>query len=71
MCRQAYWMALSQQERVAAGQHLHCHTSAGYQFKIKVDVPKETDWKLKFAGMKNKLSEEAEQPRRKTSRRGK
>jgi hypothetical protein len=34
-------------------------------------VPKETDWKLKFAGMKNKLSEEAEQPRRKTSRRGK
>ena len=41
------------------------------KFKIKVDVQKETDWKIKFEGMKNKLSEEAEQARRKISRRGK
>jgi hypothetical protein len=41
------------------------------KFKIKVDVQKETDWKVKFAEMKNKLSEEAEQARRKISRRGK
>jgi hypothetical protein len=41
------------------------------KFKIKVDVQKETDWKIKFAEMKNKLSEEAEQARRKISRRGK
>jgi len=39
--------------------------------KIKVDVQKETDWKVKFAEMKNKLSEEAEQTRRKISGRGK
>jgi hypothetical protein len=41
------------------------------KFKIKVDVQKETDWKIKFEEMKNKLSEEAEQARRKISRRGK
>ena len=41
------------------------------KFKIKVDVQKETDWKVKFAEMKNKLSEEAEQARRKISRREK
>jgi len=41
------------------------------KFKIKVDVQKETDWKIKFKEMKNKLSEEAEQARRKISRRGK
>ena len=35
------------------------------KFKIKVDVQKETDWKIKFAEMKNKLSEEAKQARRK------
>jgi hypothetical protein len=39
--------------------------------KIKIDVQKETDWKVKFAEMKNKLSEEAEQARRKISRSGK
>jgi hypothetical protein len=38
------------------------------KFKIKVDVQKETDWKTKWAEMKNKLSEEAEQARRKISR---
>jgi len=41
------------------------------KFKIKVDVQKETDWKVKFAEMKNKLSDEAEQARRKISRREK
>jgi len=41
------------------------------KFKIKVDVQKETDWKVKFGEMKNKLSEEAEQARRKISRREK
>ena len=41
------------------------------KFKIKVDVQKETDWNIKFEEMKNKLSEEAEQARRKISRRGK
>jgi hypothetical protein len=41
------------------------------KFKIKIDVQKETDWKVKFAEMKNKLSEEAEQTRRKISKRGK
>ncbi len=41
------------------------------KFKIKIDVQKETDWKVKFAEMKNKLSEEAEQARRKISRREK
>jgi hypothetical protein len=41
------------------------------KFKIKVDMQKETDWKIKFEEMKNKLSEEAEQARRKISRRGK
>ena len=41
------------------------------KFKIKVDVQKETDWKIKFGEMRNKLSEEAEQARRKISRRGK
>ena len=41
------------------------------KFKIKIDVQKETDWKIKFAEMKNKLSEEAEQARRKISRREK
>ena len=41
------------------------------KFKIKVDVQKETDWKIKFAEMKNKLSEEAEEARRKISRREK
>jgi signal transduction histidine kinase len=41
------------------------------KLKIKVDVQKETDWKVKFAEMKNKLSEEAEQARRKISRREK
>jgi hypothetical protein len=61
-------MALSQQERVA-GQHLHCHTPAGYQFKIKVDVHKETDVMVKFAEMTNKLSQEAEQTRGRISRR--
>lgn len=39
--------------------------------KIKIDVQKETDWKVKFAEIKNKLSEEAEQARRKISRREK
>jgi hypothetical protein len=34
-------------------------------------VQKETDWKVKFGEMKNKLSEEAEQARRKISRREK
>jgi hypothetical protein len=34
-------------------------------------VKRETDWKVKFAEMKNKLSEEAEQARRKISRREK
>jgi hypothetical protein len=34
-------------------------------------VQKETDWKVKFAEIKNKLSEEAEQARRKISRREK
>lgn len=37
------------------------------KFKIKVDVQKETDWKVKFAEMKNKLSEEADQTRRRIS----
>ncbi len=37
------------------------------KLKIKVDVQKETDWKVKFAEMKNKLSEEAEQARRRIS----
>ena len=37
--------------------------------KIKVDVGKETDWRVKVAEMKVKLSEEAEQARRKVSRR--
>jgi hypothetical protein len=32
---------------------------------------KETDWRIKLAEMKNKLSEEAEQARRKISRREK
>jgi hypothetical protein len=41
------------------------------KFKIKVDGQKETDWKIKFEEMKNKLSEEAEQARRKISRRKK
>jgi signal transduction histidine kinase len=41
------------------------------KFKIKIDVQKETDWKVKFAEMKNKLSAEAEQARRKISRRQK
>jgi hypothetical protein len=31
-------------------------------------VTRETDWKVKFAEMKNKLSEEAEQARRRISR---
>ena len=39
------------------------------KFKIKVDVQKETDWKIKFEEMKNKLSEEAKQARQKISRR--
>jgi hypothetical protein len=39
------------------------------KFKIKIDVQKETDWRIKLAEMKNKLSEEAEQARRKISRR--
>jgi len=39
--------------------------------KIKIDVQKETDWKVKFAEMRNKLSGEAEQARNKLSRRGK
>jgi len=39
------------------------------KFKIKVDVQKETNWRIKLAEMKNKLSEEAEQARRKISRR--
>jgi hypothetical protein len=37
--------------------------------KIKIDVQKETNWRIKLAEMKNKLSEEAEQARRKISRR--
>jgi len=41
------------------------------KFKIKVDMQKETDWKVKWAETKNKLSEEAEQARRNISRRGK
>jgi signal transduction histidine kinase len=41
------------------------------KFKIKIDVQKETDWRIKLAEMKNKLSEEAEQARRKISRREK
>jgi len=41
------------------------------KFKIKIDVQKETDWKVKFAEMKSKLSEEAEQARRRISRRQK
>ena len=39
--------------------------------KIKVEVQKETDWKVKFAEVKNKLSAEAEQTRRKISGIGK
>jgi len=39
------------------------------KFKIKVDMQKETDWKVKWSETKNKLSEEAEQARRKVSRR--
>ena len=39
--------------------------------KIKTDVHKGKDWDTKFAEMKNKLSEEAEQARRKISRREK
>jgi len=39
--------------------------------KIKIDVQKETDWRVKLAEMKNKLSEEAEQARRRISGRGK
>lgn len=39
--------------------------------KLKVDVQKEADWRIKLAEMKNKLSEEAEQARRKISRREK
>jgi len=41
------------------------------KLKIKIDVQKETDWRIKLAEMKNKLSEEAEQARNKLSRRGK
>jgi hypothetical protein len=41
------------------------------KFKIKVDMQKETDWKVKWSETKNKLSEEAEQARRKISKRGK
>ena len=41
------------------------------KFKIKIDIQKETDWRIKLAEMKNKLSEEAEQARRRISRRGK
>jgi len=37
--------------------------------KIKIDVQKETNWRIKLAEMKNKLSEEAEQARSKISRR--
>jgi signal transduction histidine kinase len=39
--------------------------------KIKVDVQKGTNWKVKFAEMRNKLSEEAEQARRRISGKGK
>jgi hypothetical protein len=39
--------------------------------KIKIDVQKETDWRVKLAEMKNKLSEEAEQARRRISGKGK
>ena len=41
------------------------------KFKIKVDMQKETDWKVKWSETKNKLSEEAEQARRRISRREK
>jgi hypothetical protein len=38
------------------------------KFKIKVDVQKETDWKIKFEELRDKLSGEAERARRKISR---
>ncbi len=39
--------------------------------KIKMDVQKETDWKVKWSDMKSKLSEDADQARRKISGRKK
>ena len=39
--------------------------------KIKMDVQKETDWKVKWSDMKSKLSEDAEQARKKISGRKK
>jgi hypothetical protein len=38
------------------------------KFKIQVDVQKETDWKIKFEELRDKLSGEAERARRKISR---
>jgi len=39
------------------------------KFKIKIDVQKETDWKVKWSGMKDKLSSDAERARGRISRR--
>jgi len=36
---------------------------------MKIDVQKETDWRIKLAEMKNKPSKETEQARRRISRR--
>jgi len=38
------------------------------KFKIKIDVQKETDWKVKWSGMKDKLSSDAERARGRISR---